>query len=264
MQATKTDLEIELRHAVDDKKELENKLLQLKSENYNVDYTIPKPPHENYKVDSVLQSQVAEWRRKHFEVSKELSNVKLRSEAKSAELAQIAKEKQEFADTVAILENERSNFQIQNARLLSRNLQLGIHEDERMVEAHDKRIFDMKKRLEEQELLCDELRGKLKKYLAMEEAANTVKTLSQTDLKSKYETTRHQLIQQMNKTKNMYAKLSRSEGLIKDLYCENAELMRSVQVTEDKFKASDRKVAIEVEKNSSLTLLLRKICPEAV
>lgn len=64
------------------------------------------------------------------------------------------------------------------------------------------RIAVMKNRLEEQESLCDELRGKLKKYRDMEEAANTVKTLSQTDLKSKYESTRHQLIQQMNKTKD--------------------------------------------------------------
>ena len=60
-----------------------------------------------------------------------------------------------------------------------------------------------------------------------------------------------------------YSKLSRSENLIKDLYCENADLMRSLQVTEDKFKASERKVAIQVEKNSSLVSLLRKVCPEA-
>ena len=61
----------------------------------------------------------------------------------------------------------------------------------------------MKSRLEEQESLCEELRQKVKEYLSREEAANTVKGLSQTDFKTKYKATREQLLQQMNKTKDM-------------------------------------------------------------
>lgn len=65
------------------------------------------------------------------------------------------------------------------------------------------RVAEMMERLEEKETLCEQLRAKLKKYQAIEEAANTVKKFSLTDLKTKYETTRLQLIQQMNKTKDM-------------------------------------------------------------
>lgn len=53
----------------------------------------------------------------------------------------------------------------------------------------------------------------------------------------------------------------KSDLLLKDLYVENAELMKALQITEQRQKSAEKKSFLLEEKVTALNRVLRKIAP---
>jgi len=61
-----------------------------------------------------------------------------------------------------------------------------------------------------------------------------------------------------------YSKLAKSETLVKELYCENSQLMRALQLTESRQKEAERRCQDEKDRAQALGRLLKKVCPDVV
>ncbi|XP_078675368.1 ninein-like protein isoform X14 [Branchiostoma floridae x Branchiostoma belcheri] len=72
------------------------------------------------------------------------------------------------------------------------------------------------------------------------------------------------LNEQTNKLKEQLSKTCRSDLLVKDLYVENAQLMKALQVTEQRQKEAERSSHLLAEKNLALVRVLRKVCPAVI
>jgi len=51
---------------------------------------------------------------------------------------------------------------------------------------------------------------------------------------------------------------------VKDLYCENSQLMRVLQLTEARQRSAEQRCEEEVNKNKVLGQLVKRICSEVV
>lgn len=60
------------------------------------------------------------------------------------------------------------------------------------------------------------------------------------------------------------AKNAKSDLLLKDLYVENSQLMKALQVTEQRQKSAEKKSFVLEEKVVALNKLLRKIAPASL
>ena len=60
------------------------------------------------------------------------------------------------------------------------------------------------------------------------------------------------------------AKNAKSDLLLKDLYVENSQLMKALQVTEQRQKSAEKKNFLLEEKINALNKLLRKIAPASL
>ncbi|XP_030044900.1 ninein-like protein [Microcaecilia unicolor] len=72
------------------------------------------------------------------------------------------------------------------------------------------------------------------------------------------------LQEKVNQLKEQLEKNAKSDLLLKDLYVENAQLMKALQVTEQKQKNAERKNFILEEKIAALNKLIQKIAPASL
>nr|XP_033794547.1 ninein-like protein [Geotrypetes seraphini]XP_033794548.1 ninein-like protein [Geotrypetes seraphini]XP_033794549.1 ninein-like protein [Geotrypetes seraphini] len=75
---------------------------------------------------------------------------------------------------------------------------------------------------------------------------------------------REMLQEKVNQLKEQLEKNAKSDLLLKDLYVENAHLMKALQVTEQKQKNAERKNSILEEKIAALNKLIQKIAPASL
>jgi hypothetical protein len=59
-------------------------------------------------------------------------------------------------------------------------------------------------------------------------------------------------------------KSSKTDLLVKDLYVENAQLIKALEMTERRQKAAESKVFFLQDKNTELNKVLRMVCPAAL
>ncbi|KAF4105536.1 ninein-like protein isoform X1 [Onychostoma macrolepis] len=76
--------------------------------------------------------------------------------------------------------------------------------------------------------------------------------------------TRVMLQEKVNQLKEQLAKNAKSDLLLKDLYVENSQLMKALQVTEQRQKSAEKKSFLLEEKVIALNKLLRKIAPASL
>ncbi|XP_047668757.1 ninein-like protein isoform X5 [Tachysurus fulvidraco] len=81
------------------------------------------------------------------------------------------------------------------------------------------------------------------------------------DVETKLKAVRLMLQEKVNQLKEQLSKNVKSDLLLKDLYIENAELMKALQVTEQRQKSAEKKSFLLEEKVTALNKLLRKIAP---
>ncbi|CAM4727684.1 unnamed protein product [Leuciscus chuanchicus] len=81
------------------------------------------------------------------------------------------------------------------------------------------------------------------------------------EVEAKLKNTRVTLQDKVNQLKEQLAKNAKSDLLLKDLYVENSQLMKALQVTEQRQKSAEKKSFLLEEKVIALNKLLRKIAP---
>ncbi|XP_059842383.1 ninein-like protein isoform X4 [Hypanus sabinus] len=79
------------------------------------------------------------------------------------------------------------------------------------------------------------------------------------EVEKKLKNIRMTLQEKMKQLKEQFAKNTKSDLLLKDLYVENAQLMKALQITEQRQKSAERKTQLLDEKIGALNSLLRKI-----
>ncbi|KAG1950578.1 ninein-like protein isoform X1 [Pimephales promelas] len=81
------------------------------------------------------------------------------------------------------------------------------------------------------------------------------------EVEAKLKNTRVMLQEKVNQLKEQLGKNAKSDLLLKDLYVENSQLMKALQVTEQRQKSAEKKSFLLEEKVIALNKLLRKIAP---
>ncbi|XP_052429420.1 ninein-like protein isoform X3 [Carassius gibelio] len=84
------------------------------------------------------------------------------------------------------------------------------------------------------------------------------------EVEAKLKNTRVMLQEKVNQLKEQLAKNAKSDLLLKDLYVENSQLMKALQVTEQRQKCAEKKSFLLEEKVIALNKLLRKIAPASL
>ncbi|XP_030627518.1 ninein-like protein isoform X2 [Chanos chanos] len=84
------------------------------------------------------------------------------------------------------------------------------------------------------------------------------------ELEAKLKNFRMMLQEKVNQLKEQFAKNAKSDLLLKDLYVENSQLMKALQVTEQRQKSAEKKSFLLEEKVIALNKLLRKIAPASL
>ncbi|XP_023863807.1 ninein-like protein isoform X2 [Salvelinus sp. IW2-2015] len=84
------------------------------------------------------------------------------------------------------------------------------------------------------------------------------------EVETKLRSVRMMLQEKVNQLKEQLAKNAKSDIMLKDLYVENSQLMKALQVTEQRQKSAEKKNFILEEKITALNKLLRKIAPASL
>ncbi|XP_062319603.1 ninein-like protein isoform X3 [Osmerus eperlanus] len=84
------------------------------------------------------------------------------------------------------------------------------------------------------------------------------------EVETKLRSVRMMLQEKVIQLKDQLAKNAKSDLLLKDLYVENSQLMKALQVTEQRQKGAEKKNFVLEEKINSLNKLLRKIAPASL
>uniref|UniRef100_UPI00398E842F ninein-like protein isoform X2 n=1 Tax=Pristiophorus japonicus TaxID=55135 RepID=UPI00398E842F len=83
-------------------------------------------------------------------------------------------------------------------------------------------------------------------------------------VEQKLKNVRMMLQEKVNQLKEQFAKNAKSDLMLKDLYVENAQLMKALQITEQRQKGAEKKNFLLDEKIAALNRLLRKIAPASL
>uniref|UniRef100_A0A6Q2YDH8 EF-hand domain-containing protein n=1 Tax=Esox lucius TaxID=8010 RepID=A0A6Q2YDH8_ESOLU len=84
------------------------------------------------------------------------------------------------------------------------------------------------------------------------------------EVETKLKTVRMMLQDKVHQLKEQLGKNAKSDIMLKDLYVENAQLMKALQVTEQRQKSAEKKNFLLEEKITALNKLLRKIAPASL
>ncbi|XP_038816381.1 ninein-like protein [Salvelinus namaycush] len=83
-------------------------------------------------------------------------------------------------------------------------------------------------------------------------------------VETKLRSVRKMLQEKVNQLKEQLVKNAKSDIMLKDLYVENSQLMKALQVTEQRQKSAEKKNFVLEEKITALNKLLRKIAPASL
>ncbi|XP_067845407.1 ninein-like protein isoform X4 [Heptranchias perlo] len=84
------------------------------------------------------------------------------------------------------------------------------------------------------------------------------------EVERKLKNVRMMLQEKVNQLKEQFAKNAKSDLMLKDLYVENAQLMKALQITEQRQKSAEKKNFLLDEKIAALNRLLKKIAPASL
>ncbi|XP_041921206.1 ninein-like protein [Alosa sapidissima] len=84
------------------------------------------------------------------------------------------------------------------------------------------------------------------------------------EVEAKLKNVRMMLQEKVNQLKEQLTKNAKSDLLLKDLYVENSQLMKALQITEQRQKSAEKKSFLLEEKVAALNKLLRKIAPASL
>ncbi|TRY84265.1 hypothetical protein DNTS_025367 [Danionella cerebrum] len=225
-------LQIECKSLQEQNQELLNKVSQLQSQ----ELELQKMTHECL----TLRNQLTELE----SAKQEAAGQALRAGGTISMLqAQHARELQELKDMLACGGQERvAHLQTQLSEM-----------QRRMLEIQDLQRSQAKQASVQMSLQQEQYE---KLMVSMQERMDEVE--------AKLKTSRAMLQEKVSQLKEQLGKNAKCDVLLKDLYVENSQLMKALQVTEQRQKSAEKKSFILEEKVVALNRLLRKIAPASL
>ncbi|XP_076802141.1 uncharacterized protein LOC143446407 [Clavelina lepadiformis] len=252
-----------------------------------------KKVKEKEHLNFTLRQQLADVNDERKEKLIFLSNLQTNLALKSTEISQLKQENVELAEKLSQLECERLANRVETAGLAAKCEELErsrvippvpsprschnrndeVTKDHREENKKENGLLKEKMKLMQKEIgdLQNQLAEKSDEGIQPLGGDNIIEIESVTSnpsenvltcLRGRLNKTRTQLTDQMKKSKDLYSKLAKTELLVKDLYSENAHLMRALQVTEARQKDAERKLLDERDRCRSLGNLLQKVSPQ--
>ncbi|XP_078086315.1 ninein-like protein [Mustelus asterias] len=133
-------------------------------------------------------------------------------------------------------------------------LQLKLMEEQKKVQHLQGQLNTQSQ--ETNKLMCEQQEEYKRLLKRMEERMEEVE--------QKLKSVRIMLQDKVNQLKVQFAKNAKSDLMLKDLYVENAQLMKALQITEQRQKGAERKNFLLDEKIAALNRVLRKIAPASL
>ncbi|XP_072360608.1 ninein-like protein isoform X7 [Scyliorhinus torazame] len=133
-------------------------------------------------------------------------------------------------------------------------LQLKLTEEQQKVQHLQEQLNTQNQ--EANKLMCEQQEEYKRLLKRMEERMEEVE--------QKLKSVRIMLQDKMNQLKEQFTKNAKSDLMVKELYVENAQLMKALQITEQRQKGAERKNFLLDEKIAALNRVLRKIAPTSL
>ncbi|XP_074532504.1 ninein-like protein isoform X1 [Halichoeres trimaculatus] len=255
------ELETSLRRLMREKEELSQ---ALEEQEKHTSITLQEETHKLRVQNQELQVKMSEMQVQGLEVYKltqEHQNLKTK-------LDELETVRMQAEDQALLADTALSLVQAQHQRQLQELQERAGSSCREQVEALQARLGEEQRRsqqLEEQLRLhnqqsSSQLRVKQDQY----EKAIAALQQRMEELETKMKGVRLVLQEKVQQLKEQMAKNSKSSVLLKDLYVENSQLMKALQVTEQRQKSAERKNFLLEEKVHALNKLLREIVPASL
>ncbi|MCI4376485.1 hypothetical protein PGIGA_G00188870 [Pangasianodon gigas] len=145
--------------------------------------------------------------------------------------------------------------------------QIGINTQEQLSNLHTQLAEEQSKTQQlEVQLHSQTQQARTQVNLQQEQYEKVMENMQERmdDVEAKLKAVRLMLQEKVNQLKEQLSKNVKSDLLLKDLYVENAELMKALQITEQRQKSAEKKSFLLEEKVTALNKLLRKIAPASL
>ncbi|XP_041866803.1 ninein-like protein isoform X2 [Melanotaenia boesemani] len=253
------ELEVGTRRLIKEKEELS---LMLKEQEEQASVTLQEETHKLRVQNQELQHQLSELQIQDLQVHK------------------LTQEQQNLKSKLTEVEAARMQAQDQAVRA---DAALSVVQAQQLRQLHE--LQEQAGGRKEAELLQERLEEEMRKSQELEEALQLQAQQSSSQISVKQEQyekaaaaleqrvedleiqlkgIRLVLQEKVQQLKEQMAKSSKASALLKDLYVENSQLMKALQVTEQRQKNAEKKNFLLEEKVGALNKLLREIVPAAL
>ncbi|KAJ8250568.1 hypothetical protein COCON_G00224900 [Conger conger] len=143
----------------------------------------------------------------------------------------------------------------------------GAGSREQLAHIHARLAEEQRRALQlEERLTAQSRQAATQMVLQQEQYEKSVNSMEEkmAEVESKLKNLRLVLQEKVNQLKEQLAKNAKSDMLLKDLYVENSQLMKALQVTEQRQKGAEKKNFLLEEKVVALNKLLRRIAPASL
>ncbi|XP_078675369.1 ninein-like protein isoform X15 [Branchiostoma floridae x Branchiostoma belcheri] len=249
-------------------KQQKTKVEELKSETSALQQQLNSLQREKDRAEAEHNREVEKLQKTFDREREELAN-------KTATLEGLLKNKDSDLEEAWQYRKRAEETEAINANLHREKQRAKLNLLEEQKETLNKELQEVKDKVIEKERRCRELEVALEQrstetnkllMTAQQGHEKTVAKLKQDkeELDNKLAKMHTVLNEQTNKLKEQLSKTCRSDLLVKDLYVENAQLMKALQVTEQRQKEAERSSHLLAEKNLALVRVLRKVCPAVI
>ncbi|XP_053477146.1 ninein-like protein isoform X1 [Ictalurus furcatus] len=267
-------------------KESQNKVLELESMMHEV---VKEKEHmqlvhrmQEETAASALQEKLKSVQAQCRELLDKLKDSESKLHAQELELQKLKHERLTLRNKQAELETskqeaERQALRANTALSLSKaqhvrevqelQEQIGVNTQEQLSNVHMQLAEQQSKTQQlEVQLHSQAQQARIHLNLQQEQYEKVMENMQERmdDVEVKLKAVRLMLQEKVNQLKEQLSKNVKSDLLLKDLYVENAELMKALQITEQRQKSAEKKSFLLEEKVTALNKLLHKIVPASL
>ncbi|XP_076599233.1 ninein-like protein isoform X2 [Chaetodon auriga] len=255
------ELETGVRKLMREKEEL-HRALEEQEEQTSI--TLQEESHKLRVQNQELQHKLSELQVQGLEVQKltqEQQNLK-------SKLNELERERTQAQDQVQRADAALSVVQAQHLRQLQQLQERAGDGCREQVEQLQARLVEEQRRSQqlEETLRLQAQQSSSQISMKQDQHEKAMSTLQQRmeELETKLKGVRLVLQEKVQQLKEQLAKNTKSSMLLKDLYVENSQLMKALQVTEQRQKNAEKKNFLLEEKVKALNKLLREIVPASL
>ncbi|KAM9345492.1 ninein-like protein [Symphorus nematophorus] len=270
-----TELQRKLQDAQNKVEELQSSVRRLMREKEELHQALQE---QEEQTSITLQEETHKLRVQNQELQHKLTELQLHS----VEVHRLTEEQQNLRSRLTELETERTQAQDQAVRADAALSLVQVQHLRRLQEVQERagdgcreqaellqsRLQEEQRRSQqlEETLRLQELQSCSQISIKQEQYEKAMSSLQQRmeDLETKLKGVRSVLQEKVQQLKEQLSKNTKSSVLLKDLYVENSQLMKALQVTEQRQKNAEKKNFLLEEKVKALNKLLREIVPASL